>query len=287
MSRFLTNAALAVWLGVSSPIMADVLPAAVTPPFPKISHVTPDIPADAEVPFTHLKPVAAHLSAPPAPIADIVARQANISNFGTACDPSISMDVAIDAMLAIHLQAPCLPYDMVRMEHEGLSFTVPMPMTGELHLLLPALSENAVVRADLSDGTVLSASADVPEAVEFARVALQWKGAAPGELVAKAPKVLDGAVIRLGRSEDADGSELHVFSSRIDARHATGVVRLSLLSPVTAENCETGREARVRRKVPGEPISAYDLKLKGPGCNAVGQSIELKNILQDLKLSQN
>lgn len=287
MSRILKSAALAAWFGIASPTLADGLPAAITPPIPKVSLPTPNIPLDSEFTLTQFTSTPISMPEQQAPVADIVARQANISNFGNACGPSLSMKVSVDAMLAINVYAPCLPYDVVMLEHEGLSFTVPMPMTGELNLLLPALSENAVVQANLSDGTFLSASADVPEALNFARVALQWRGASPGELIAKTPKVLDGSIVRLGTSLGTDGSVLHVFSSRLNAPNATGVVRLSMLTPITAENCDTGHEARVRRGVPGEPTSTYDLMLMGPGCDAIGQSLELKNVLQDLKLSRN
>ena len=287
MSRILKNAALAAWFGIASPALADGLPAAITPPFPKAPLLSPDVPSGSDVALTRFTTGLIPVQTQQAPIGDIVARQANISNFGSACGPSMSMNTAIDAMLAVRVYAPCLPYDTVRFEHEGLSFTVPMPMTGELTLLLPALSEHAVVQASLSDGTILSASSDVPDARNFARVALQWNGADPGELVAKAPKVLDGSVIHLGQSVDTRGSVLHVFSSRVDTQTPSGVVRLSMLAPVTAANCDTGHEARVRRGVPGEPASTYDLRLKGPGCDAIGESLELKNVLQDLKLSRN
>lgn len=284
MSRFLINAAFAVSFGAASPMLADTLPAAITPPFPKAPQTTPHIPQDVEVELTQFKATSLPEQDAPTPVAEIVARQSNISNFGSACGPSLSLTPAIDAMLSVNLYAPCLPYDTIRLEHEGLSFTVPMPMTGELTLLLPALNESAVVKAHLSDGTSLSAVADVPEASKFARVALQWNGLNPGELVAKAPKVLDGAVIHLGQSLDADGSVLHVFSSRIDQQAPSGVVRLSMRAPVTRANCEAGHETHVHRRVPGEPVSDYDLTLKGPGCDAIGESLELKNVLQDLKL---
>lgn len=284
MSRILITAAFAVAFGVATPILADGFPAAITPPLPKAPHALPEIPRDVDLELTQFKAPSVPETAPPAPVAEIVARQSNISNFGAACGPSLALTPAIDAMLAVKVYAPCLPYDTIRLEHEGLSFTVPMPMTGELTLLLPALAESAIVKAHLSDGTVLRAEAEVPDADEFARVALQWNGLNPGELVAKAPKVLDGAIIHLGQSIDADGAVLHVFSSRVDQKVPGGVVRLSMRAPVTLENCETGHSAHVHRSIPGEPVADYDLKLKGPGCDAIGESLELKNVLQDLKL---
>ncbi|MEP3345101.1 MAG: hypothetical protein ABJN34_14285 [Litoreibacter sp.] len=287
MSRYLTNTAFAVWLGVATPALADGLSVVIVPPFPTAPTQSLDtsILNDAQLAqFTMTAPLPQDLDTS---VAEVVGRQSNISNFGTACGPSMTMNAAIDAMLVVNIFAPCLPYDMIRFEHEGLSFTVPMPMTGELTMLLPALSESADVHAHLSDGTTLSASTDVPDAVNFARVALQWSGADPGELVAKAPKVLDGSVVHLGQSMDADGAVLHVFSSRIDEVTSGGVVRFSMRAPVTSENCAVEHETRVRRRVPGEPVSAYDMTLKGPGCEAVGESLELKNVLQDLKLSRN
>ncbi len=287
MSRILTGAALAAWFGIVSPTHADGIAAAITPPRPNVLLPSPELPHDVDetlVTFTSaIAPFAEHQD----PVTEIVARQANISNFGTACGSSLSITPKPDAMLNVRVSAPCLPYDVVRIEHENIAFTQPMPLTGELSFLLPALDEHAELKAVLSDGTVLTAVAHVPDAQNFARVALQWSGTDPGELVAKAPKVLDGQVFHLGQSLDTSGAVLQVFSSRISDSAASGVVRLSMQAAVTANNCEAGHAARVHRTVPGEPTSTYDLTLKGPGCGAVGERLELKNILRDLKLAGN
>jgi len=279
MSRILKNAVLAAWFGVASPALADGHLAAIEPPVPTAVLLTPELPRFTSVPVPSEKSQD--------PIADIVARQANISSFGTACGPSMIVNVAQDAMLAVRVLAPCLPYEAVRLAYEDLAFTIAMPMTGELHFLLPALAENAVLKAILSDGTVLKASTSVPDMQNFARVALQWSGADPGELIAIAPKILSSDMVQLGQPIDVDGAVLQVFSSRISDQTASGVIRLSLRAPVTAINCNTGQTARVRRAVPREPVLTYDLILKGSGCGAIGQSLELKNVLQDLKLARN
>ncbi|WP_121024229.1 hypothetical protein [Litoreibacter meonggei] len=281
------TAVLTAWFGIAPPTLADGVPAAITPPLPRASLPSPELPRESEFTLTQFKSAKATFDEPQRAVAGIVARQANISNFGTACGPSLSMTVAPDAMLAVRVSAPCLPYDAIWFEHEELAFTVPMPLTGELAFLLPALDTDAELTATLSDGTVLNARNHVPDARNFARVALQWSGADPGELVAKAPRVLDGKVIHLGQSPDANGAVLQVFSSRISDQTASGVVRLSMRAPVTAANCGSGQVARVRRMVPGEPTSIYGLILNGPGCGAIGQSLQLNNVLQDLKLSGN
>lgn len=287
MSSFFKSAAVAVWFFGIFPTWAETLPAAITPPLPKATLPGPWVPADSALTLTRFSVEPFRPSQEADPIAGIVARQANISNFGTSCGPSLRVHVATDAMLAVQILAPCLPYEAVRLEHEDLTFTAPMSMTGELSFLLPVLNEHATLKAVLADGTVLEASADVPDVRNFARVALQWSGADAGELIAKAPRVLDGTMARLGQSNDADGAVLHVFSRRINDLAVSGVVRLSMRAPVTAANCAKGHAARVRRVVPGEPVSAYDLAIKGLGCGAVGQTLELKNVLQDLKLAGN
>ena len=287
MSRIFITAVFTAWFGIAPPTLADGLPAAITPPLPRAPLPSPEFPHDSDVTPRRFTTAVAPFDEQQRAVTDIVARQANISNFGTACGPSLSMTVAPDAMLAVRVMAPCLPYDAIRFEHEELAFTVPMPMTGELVFLLPALNTDAELTAVLSDGIVLNALAHVPDARDFARVALQWSGASPGELVAKAPQVLDDDVIHLGQSLDAGGAVLQVFSSRISDQPSSGVVRLSMRAPVTVANCGSDQVARVRRVVPGEPTSTYDLILKGSGCEAVGQTLELNNVLQDLKLAGN
>lgn len=287
MSSILRSAVVAVFCGVASPALTDGLPAAITPPFPKAALPSPEVPDTDILTLTRFNAAPVSSREVPDDIAEVVARQANISNFGTACGPSLSVSATSGAMLSVRLSAPCLPYDTVRLEHAGLAFTLPMPMTGELSFLLPALSEIGSLSVTLSDNTTLTASTPVPDAGGFARVALQWNGEDHGELIAKAPRQLDGQMFRIGQSLDESGAVLQVFSRRIDDLAASGVVRLSMRTRVTTANCDTGQTARVRRVVPHEPVSTYDLKLMGRGCKAVGQSLELKNILQDLKLAGN
>lgn len=287
MSRIFKSAALAVWFGVVSPTLADGIPAAITPPLPMAFLSSPEIPQDSDATLARFAAAPAKFTEKTDPIADIVARQAHISSFGTACGPSLSVKAAPNAMLAVQVVAPCLPYDAVRFEHEDLDFTIPMPLTGKLSFLMPVLEENATLSAILSDGTTLNAVAHVPDTRNYARVALQWRGADPGQLVAKTPRLLKGEVTHLGQSVDANGAVLQVFSSLINDQTASGVVRLSMRTNVTAANCGSDQVARVRRVVPGEPVSDYGLAIKGLGCGAIGQSLELKNVLQDLKLAGN
>jgi len=285
MSRFQFAAALAAFSAFIPQAQADSFAAALTPPRPALELPTPDI-SNTPVSVAALPmPQAIPPQSAQSSVTEIVARQANISNFGTPCAPSIAMDRSAGAMLNLSVNAPCLPSSMVSIDHGGLSFTAPLSMTGELSLRLPAMQTDAQVKATLSDGETLETQAYVPEVAQYARVALQWQGADPGQLVATAPAILEGDLFHLGTSHGADAKVLHVFSRRIDDVTASGVVRLSLHADVTAQNCVTGQAAKVRRAVPGEPVTAYDVAIKGPGCGAIGQTLELKNVLQDLKLT--
>lgn len=287
MSSFWKVAVLAALTAISHPAQADGIAAALTPPFPATKLPTPDILGTPSFIGSLPMPQVSRAAVPQSFVADIVARQANISNLGTACAPDVALTTGTGAMLDLKITAPCLPSTIVKVAHSGLSFTMPLSMIGAASVRLPAMEENASVAVTLSDGETLYAETSVPQTRNYARVALQWDGADPGELIAAAPAVLNGEVFHLGQSSDAEGKVLHVFSRRIDDVATSGVVRLSLRSDVTAENCATGHAAKVHRAVPGEPVSAYDLQITGPGCGAVGQSLELKNVLQDLKLSQN
>lgn len=286
MSSFLKNAVMAACFCIPSSSFADGLVAVITPPIPFPSSKTPDFPLNKQLPAP-FKPLSIEVIEETADLIDIVARQANISNFGTACEPSMDVNVLNDAMLDVQIFAPCLPYDTVDFEHESMAFTAPLTMTGELSFTLPALSDRARLKATLSDGTTLSADVFVPDTRHFARVALQWDGKDPGTLIARVPKSLSGKVIQLGESNDRNGKILSVFSSKINNLQASGVVRLSLRAPVTLANCSVGHAARVRQIVSGVVLSSYDITMSGPGCGAVGQILELNNVLQDLKLNQN
>lgn len=285
MSRRLQAAALAAFTAISSHTQADSISAALTPPLPSAPLPSSRLPdTKVSVPVLPM-PLARANDIAPISVADIVARQANISNFGTACGPSLSVRPVESAMLDIEVIAPCQPSSVVTFSHSGLSFTQPLSMTGEARLRVPAMEANASVMAQLSDDTRLTSSAFVQNVDDYARVALQWDGDDPGELVVRAPKVLDGQLFTLGTSAGARDKVLHVFFRRVDDLTTSGIVRLSLRAGITENNCATGHSARVQRVVPGEPVTGYDLHITAPGCDAVGQSLELKNVMQDLKLS--
>lgn len=213
-------------------------------------------------------------------MSEIVGRQANISNFGTACGPSLSVEPVEGAMMRVTVVAPCEPSQQITVAHHGLSFTATLSMTGTVTFALPALVAQAQVTVKLPDGGSLAASVPVPDVAAFARVALQWEGPDPGALVSNAPKVLDGEMYRLGQEPQV----LHIFSRRLGELTQGGVVRLSMRSDITLDNCGAEQMARVFRTVPGEPETAYDLTLRAQDCADIGQSLELKNVLQDLKL---
>ncbi|PTX57787.1 hypothetical protein C8N43_2459 [Litoreibacter ponti] len=280
MNRQLRAAALAAGLLASSQASAEGIVAAIVPAGPSEHLASPVLPDTVRLPtLPSVAKVAPEASAV-VPVAEIVGRQANISNFGTTCGPSLTVLPSENAMLRVEIQAPCEPSQYVDVTHHGLSFTTALSMTGKAEFMLPALTPQAQVSVRLPDGGSLSAMTEVPEVAAFARVALQWEGADPGELVSNAPKVLDGQMYRLGEEPQV----LHIFSRRLGELTRGGIVRLSMRSDITADNCGADQSARVFRAVPGEPETAYDITLRARDCADVGQSLELKNILQDLKL---
>ena len=62
-------------------------------------------------------------------------------------------------------------------------------------------------------------------------------------------------------------------------------VNLTLETPVTPDNCETKIVVRATQIAAGRMMSAQDLTLVMPDCDAIGQFLVLNNLLQDLTVA--
>ena len=80
-------------------------------------------------------------------------------------------------------------------------------------------------------------------------------------------------------------AEVYTFPKTAKTRD--GVVRLSVEAEVTAYNCETEvTGTTIQRNGIGD-VRPVELTLAMPGCEAIGEFLVLKNLLQDLKIASN
>ena len=273
--RALSGAAFAMMCTMAT---ADTVPLVISPPFPDISpparalpalQVTPRLPLALRDPFEGA-------------LIDAVSNQANISAFGFSCDTELAITPAAEAMLEVILSSPCRLDQMVSVSHSGLEFHLRLPMTGKRTFKLPALEAPANVAVRFLNGAEVVAATDPGPLDAFLRVALQVSSEDALSLKAVAAKQLPVVETRLG---DDGGQMVQIISHHIDPDRRRGVIRLALQSKVTAEHCDTPSHAKVVERLPGLPLRQYGISLGAAGCDHVGEILELKNILQDLKLA--
>lgn len=210
-----------------------------------------------------------------------ISAQRDVSAFGFPCDQSLSTQSLAGALVALKLSAPCRPGQRVRVSQGDLHFDLTLPATGELSLTIPALSRETILSATFSDGSVMKATSIHNDLPEFARVALQSDVTGQMSLRARAPRRLPMEQYELG---DGTGATLDVLSHHIDPEGPAGVIRLSLVSHIEPEGCDTARSGQIAELPVDGPPRRYAVELAAPGCDRLGKFLELKNVVPDLKL---
>ena len=218
------------------------------------------------------------------------------------CETSLDIDAAPGAMIEVALSSPCRADQRVVLRHAALTVTYRTNAAGLLVASIPAMRESADISVLFRDGTVASATVDVPEADAYRRFGVQWLG---------------GQAFQVNAFEDgADfGDPGHISSAnpgrpdtRLLARHGflsvlgsdqvpapllaeiytfpTGSARVPVLveAAVTSDTCNRDLVGQMIEAKRGE-ITTSDLAVSMPGCDAVGQYLELKNLRPGTKLA--
>ncbi|MFN4130601.1 MAG: hypothetical protein ACK4GC_12435 [Paracoccaceae bacterium] len=201
-----------------------------------------------------------------------------------------------DAMLGISLVAPCQPDQRVVLKHAGLAVTARTSASGALFTTLPALTAVAEVEVGFAGGEKVRASLPMPDFADIQRFAVQWQ---------------DGDSFQLHAFENGANYNQpgHISASFTGTSGKTGkitalgdsTVNLPLMAEVytfgPAASAELLLEAAVTqatcgREILGEAILArggsvevVDLTLAMPDCDAIGDFVILKNLLQDMTLA--
>ncbi|WP_155886704.1 hypothetical protein [Actibacterium atlanticum] len=227
-----------------------------------------------------------------------------LNAFGQPCETSFRAKAMDDAMVKLSLRATCHSNEVVEFSQDRLRFSYLLPETGEMELMVPALSDLSVFVAEMRNGDVLTAPVQVPDASLFERVALQWRGetglqlhafeygAAYGELGhvwAQAPQSGDqgGFLTRIGTALPLGGWQAEVYSFPQKTDTVPGAVRLNVEAEVTQSNCNRQILGETLQVDAAGQMQAVELSMSVPACDAVGEYLVLKNILRDMKIAQN
>ncbi|MGB8622528.1 MAG: hypothetical protein WCD16_06900 [Paracoccaceae bacterium] len=233
----------------------------------------------------------------------------NLNQYGLPCESDLSAKPAPGGMIELNLKATCRSDSKVEISQDRLHFAAMTTNTGTLTIQIPALSTSPVIVAQLPDGEILTASAEVPDAAEYQRVALQWRdgdemhihayefGAGyddAGHVWADNPRSPEMAVkgkggflTALGATDAPDPQLAEVYSFPRGRSLDSGVVRVSIEVEVTQSNCNREISGETLQPGAGGHWRAADLVLPVPDCDAIGEFLVLKNILRDMKIARN
>lgn len=226
-----------------------------------------------------------------------------------ACDYGLTATAAAAAMVTLEVSVPCMPNERFTLHHNGMMFTDATDATGARTLSVPALSEKPVFILAFANGEGAVASTEVTSFDYYDRVVVQWKGQSGLQLHAleyqadydseghvwhgaerdpsAAATGTGGFMTRLGAEKmgEAQIAEIYTFPTGLAPRD--GEVALSLEAEVTAANCGRDIDAQSIQISVGNTPRVQDLTLAMPDCNAAGDFLVLKNLLNDLKIARN
>jgi hypothetical protein len=283
-------------LELSDVVLTSALPD--MPPAAPQPMALPDRPLDA----------AAFVKASPAqsPGLDLPVEQAPPS---FDCELTLTGAVAAAAMVELALDAACLPNESFTLHHQGMMFTGTTDAEGQWRMTVPALAENALYIAAFGNGEGALVNVDVTSVSYYDRVVVQWSGHSglqihareygasygdAGHVWADAARDMSvaasgegGFITRLGTSDAGSGrmAEIYTFPSAIAIR--PGEVTLSIEAEVTTQTCGRDIDAQTITILQGETPSIQEIALAMPQCDATGDFLVLKNIVNDLKIARN
>jgi hypothetical protein len=224
-------------------------------------------------------------------------------------DCTVTLDAAASpaAMVDLVLTAACSPLATAMIHHQGMTFSITTDDAGLARVAVPALSESAVIIADLGNGEGAVAVTTVPDFAQFDRVVLQWQGSAGPEIHAlefgasygEAGHVWHGAaqsadmaiagtggfLVQLGDGQGLNPFRAEVYTYPSGNSRQSGQVSFSIETPVTEAICGTEMAAQTIQASPGADLFALDLSMAIPACESVGEILVLKNMLLDLTLA--
>ncbi len=236
----------------------------------------------------------------------VLPKEEPTATFGCAIDMSTQPKPA--AMVSLTLQADCLPNQNVTIHHNGMMISGVSDDAGVLRMLLPALSKQAVYIAAFENGEGAVSQTMVSDFELYDRVLVQWRGQGGFQLHALEfgsgyggkGHVWSGAARSSGIAEAGNGGFLTILGDRDFAESLraevytfpggnsgrNGGVDLRVEAEITDLNCGRDVDAQALQVSGGGALSVQDLTLSMPGCDAIGDFLVLKNLLQDLKVAR-
>lgn len=226
---------------------------------------------------------------------------------GFSCSIEMIAEATVAAMVNIEIRSACMPATRVTLHHNGLMITEMTDNQGDLFVTMPALTETAVFIADFGQGNGSTAIVEVPSLRFYDRAVLQWQGDASLHLHAlefgaqfgqeghiwderqgSLEKTINGEsgfLSQIGNPDMSDALRAQVYTFPSGTTSRIGDVFLEIEAEVTKKTCGREIDAQsIQVSEAGVP-RVQELQLAMPDCEAVGDFLVLKNVLEDLKLA--
>ena len=292
---------------MAPPESDDMAEAAVTLPDAASPVTAPSDFAPIAVPEADEAPVEVSLLVEPDPASDPAASSRDAPSEDAQCDITMTAKPMAAALVELDLSAPCLPNERLTMHHNGMMFSDTTDAAGNYAMAVPALAQTAVFIVSFANGDGAVASTSVTDLAEFDRAVVQsefdssaglhalefgaeYNGAghiwanANGE-IADAAVGKGGFMMMLGNPAVSDAITAQVYTFPTGLAERGGDIALSVEIEVTAANCGKDIEAQTLQTVPGAAPKVQALELTMPDCDAVGDFLVLKNLVNDLKVA--
>ena len=222
------------------------------------------------------------------------------------CGVMLGTNVVVAALLELVITETCVSLSRVEVSHEGLIFSVVTNDSGIAEVMVPALSEEAVIVATMGGDIDATVRVRVPDVVNHDRAVLQWQGLsgpelhalefgakhgepghiwhdAPGEAGVTTARTA-GFLLRLGDGEGPDPLVAEVYSFPVSASFLEGEIELLVETPVTEGNCGQEISARAIHVPPGEGSRVSDLTLDVPACDFIGQFVIVRDVFPVIRV---
>ncbi|WP_372886469.1 hypothetical protein [Shimia sp.] len=225
------------------------------------------------------------------------------------CDSALIADASAAAMVRLSLSAPCQAGERVTFHHGGLKFTEIVGGNGRLDLVIPALGEQAVFVVTFANGEGVATRTEISSLSLYDRVAVQTTGdsgvqlhalefdadyGSAGHVWRDQPRDVTavahgsgGFLTRLGNPDapEAAMAEVYTFPSRSSA--GAGLVRISLEAEIGRNNCARDVSATTFELRQDGGLRVREVSLSVPDCDAAGEFLVLKNLMEDLTIAAN
>ena len=274
----------------------------------------PKLPASTDLPALP-RDLASDASLPVAPVLVAVAEDLPVGLIpqeeaapALSCDVSLEAEPVAGAMVRLVLNAPCHTGERVSVHHGTLKFTEMVGDDGFMELAVPALATNAVFAAVFPNGDGATASLTVDSLVFYDRTVIRWTGDSGVELHARefganygeAGHVwrgsardisvliggMGGFLTPLGNPDVPDAARAEVYTFPSVTASQSGLIALSVEAEITDANCGRKIEVQSQKVASGSVTSSREMHMEIPACDAVGEFLLLKNLVEDLTIAQ-